>query len=68
MVKRVNTVKELKEALTNFPDDYILTGSTVDGYENWYTYPVFIGKHPGAENRVLVQLKPVVQSGQINSE
>jgi hypothetical protein len=68
MVKRVNTVKELKEALADFSDDCILIGSTVDGYENWYTYPVFLGKHPGAENRVLIQLKPVVQSKPNHSE
>jgi hypothetical protein len=66
MVKQVYTVKDIKEALANLPDDCIVLGSTVDRYENWYIYPVFMGEHPGAENTVLIQLKPVVGSGLID--
>lgn len=59
MVKHINTVKELKEALADFPDEYTLIGSTVDQYENWYTYSIFIGKHPTLDKLVLIQLKPI---------
>ena len=68
MVKQVHTVKDIKEALANLPDNCIVMGSTVDRYENWYIYPVFIGAHPGAESTVLIQLKPVVDSGPVDLE
>jgi hypothetical protein len=68
MLKQVNTVREIKEILATFPDDYILIGSTVDDYENWFTYPVFIGNHPGEKHQVLIQLKPLSGSNYLKSE
>lgn len=53
------TIKQLKELISEFPDDYSIIGQCLTPEGLWLTLPVDIGKALGDNTMVIIQLKPL---------
>lgn len=57
------TIGELRNAVNNalslYPDDYLIIGNYQDEKGNWYTSPVYIGKIPGDNHMIVIQCLPI---------
>lgn len=58
-IVNIPTIGSLKKAIFNMPDNLSLIGNCVDMFDRWYNYPCYIGKVPGKNDMVSLQLKPL---------